>query len=377
MFQISRRDLVLGAAGAYAAFGLSKPIAFIGSAHAQQSINQPFRKHKIGDIEVISLVDGIVEVPHREGFIRNASVEQTKAALRAGGLSDAHVPVPFTVMAVKIRDRLMLIDSGTGGFPIYGPRCGWLRQSMAAAGLDPKAVSTILISHLHGDHIYGLMDKDTNAQVFPDAEIIVPGAELKWWTRPEVDAMELGPTRKGLSQRIRTTLATWKNVRLVEGETEFLPGVRAIPAQGHSPGQIAHLLSSGDKQLLVTADVSLLPALFVRNPDWQVALDQDPTTAVETRRGFSIALSRTISWSLELTGCSRTSAPSPKMATATLSRRRLPEKCAGPRASIRDAAAQGTRRRVASRRHAQPSEAHGQAHDRSMLQDVIFVPAGA
>jgi glyoxylase-like metal-dependent hydrolase (beta-lactamase superfamily II) len=283
VFEISRRDLVLSAAGAYAAFGITKPVAFIGAAHAQQT-NQSFFKCKVGDIEVITLSDGIVEVPHREGYIKNANVEQTKAALRVAGLSDAHVPVPFTVMAVKMGDRLMLIDSGTGGFPIYGPKSGLLAQSMAAAGLDPKAVKTILISHLHGDHIYGLMDKETNAQIFPEAEIIIPAEELAWWTRPEVDAMELGPSRKGLAQRVRATLATWKNVRPVAGETELVPGVRSIFAPGHSPAQITHLLSSGSKQLLVTADVSLLPALFAKNPDWQVNLDQDPAVAVETRK---------------------------------------------------------------------------------------------
>lgn len=283
MFEISGRDLVLDPAGAYAAFGLTNPIAFIGAAHAQ-SVSQPFRKHKIGDIGVFLLLDGIVEVPHRQGYIKNANVEQTKAALRAAGLSDAHVPVPFTVIVAQIGDRLVLIDTGTGGFPIYGAKSGFVAQSMTAAGLDPRAVKTILISHLHGDHIYGLMHKDTNAQIFPDAEIIVPAEELRWWTRPEVDAMDLGRTRKGLSQRIRATLATWKNVRPVDGEAELLPGVRAIPAHGHSPGQVAHLLSSGDKQLLVTADVSLLPALFLRNPDWQIALDQDPAMAVETRK---------------------------------------------------------------------------------------------
>ena len=284
MFRISRRDLVLTAAGAYAAFGLTKPVAFIGAAHAQHDIGQPFRKHRVGDIEVISLTDGIVEVPHREGYIRNATVEQTKAALRAAGLSDASVPVPFTATAVRMGGELILIDAGTGGFPIYGPRAGTLLQSMTAAGLDPKAVKTILISHLHGDHIYGLMHGGTNEQVFPDAEIIVPAAELKWWTAPEVDTMDLGPTRKGLSQRIRTTLATWKNVRQAGEQSDLVRGVRAIPAYGHSPGQVAHHFSSGDKQLLLTADVSLLPALFAKNPDWQINLDQDPATAAETRR---------------------------------------------------------------------------------------------
>ena len=121
MFEISRRDLVLSAAGAYAAFGLDRPIAFIGAARAQQSADQPFVKYKVGDIEIISLSDGGLAVPHREGFIRNANVEQTKAALRAAGLSDANVPLPFTVMAAKMGDNLVLIRFGHGRISILWP----------------------------------------------------------------------------------------------------------------------------------------------------------------------------------------------------------------------------------------------------------------
>jgi glyoxylase-like metal-dependent hydrolase (beta-lactamase superfamily II) len=251
-------------------------------AHAQQTSNLPFFKYKLGDIEVISLSDGFIEAQHRTGYITNANIEQTKTALRAAGLSDAHLPVPFTVIALKMRNQLVLIDSGNGG-PV-GPRTGLLKQSMAAAGLDPKAVSAVLITHCHGDHIGGLMDKETNAQVFPDAEIIVPAADLKWWSQPEVDAMDLGPTRVGLGRRIRATLAQWKNVMRVEGESEVLPNVRTILAYGHSPGHVVYSVSSGGKQLFVTGDVSLLPALFLKNPDWHVNLDQDPVMATDARR---------------------------------------------------------------------------------------------
>jgi len=284
MFEISRRDLVLGAAGAYAAFGLDKPIAFIDGAYAQQSVSQLFRKYKVGDIEVFSLIDGMRDVPLREGMVRNATVEQIRAALRTAGLPDTQSPVRFIVMALKLRDQLVLIDSGTGGHPIYGQGVGRLMESMAAAGLDPKAVKTILISHLHGDHIYGLMNNDTNEQVFPDAEIVVPASELSWWTRPEVGSMDLGPTRKGLAQRIRATVATWKNVRLFEGEPELLPGVRAVQAPGHSPGMVTHLVTSGGKQFLISADVAIFAPHISTNPEWQLAIDQDPQKAVETRR---------------------------------------------------------------------------------------------
>ena len=112
MFEVSRRDLVLGTAGAYAAFGLTKPIAFIGAAQAQQRPAENFRKYKVGDIEVISLYDGVWEKPHDENFIKGANVEQTKAALKAAGLTDAHVPVPFTVIAVNTGGRLVLIELG-------------------------------------------------------------------------------------------------------------------------------------------------------------------------------------------------------------------------------------------------------------------------
>lgn len=281
MFEVSRRDLVLGAAGAYAAFGLTKPIAFIGAAEAQTAPAQGFVRYKIGDIEVTSLYDGIWEKAHDENFIKGANVEETKAALRAGGLTDAHVPVTFTILAVKTGGRLVLIDSGTGGGQAGGPKAGLLAKSMAAAGLDPKDVKTIVISHFHGDHISGLMAKDTNAQMFPDAEIIVPAAELKWWSQP-IDAFP--KPRQGLAQRIQATLPTWKNVRPVDGEAEVAPGIRAIPAHGHTQGHTAHLISSGGKQLLATADATNVPALFVKNPHWQAAFDHVPDLAVETRK---------------------------------------------------------------------------------------------
>ena len=152
---------------------------------------------------------------------------------------------------------------------------------MAAAGLDPKEVKTIIISHFHGDHIFGLMAKDTNVQMFPEAEIIVPAAELKWWTQ---SVNSIPKPRQALAQRVQATLPGWKNVKPVEGEAEVAPGIRAIPAFGHTQGHTAHLISSGGKQLLATADAANIPALFVKNPSWQAAFDHVPDLAVETRK---------------------------------------------------------------------------------------------
>jgi glyoxylase-like metal-dependent hydrolase (beta-lactamase superfamily II) len=282
MFHVSRRDLVVGAAGAFAAFGLDKPLTFIGAAQAQTVPAGPgFKKYQVGEIEVISLYDGVWEKPHDESFIKGANVEQTKAELKAGGLTDAFVPIPFTVLAVKTGGRLVLIDSGTGGGQAGGPKAGLLAQSMAAAGLDPKDVKTILVSHFHGDHIFGLMAKDTNAQTFPDAEIIVPAAELKWWTQP-VESIP-GP-RQPNAKRVQATFPTWKNVKVVDGEAEVAPGIRQIPTHGHTQGHTSHVISSGGKQFISSADVTNINALFVKHPDWQAVFDHVPDEAIATRK---------------------------------------------------------------------------------------------
>ncbi len=152
---------------------------------------------------------------------------------------------------------------------------------MLESGIDPKSVNTIIISHFHGDHIFGLMEKDTNAQVFPNAEIIVPAAELKWWTQP-VDAIP--QPRQGLAKRIQATLPSWKNVKVVDGEADLVPGVRAIPTHGHTQGHTSHLISSGNQQLFLTADVTNIQSLFVRHPDWQAAFDHVPDEAIATRK---------------------------------------------------------------------------------------------
>ncbi|MBO0766120.1 MAG: MBL fold metallo-hydrolase, partial [Hyphomicrobiaceae bacterium] len=183
MQSISRRAFVISAATAGAAFGLDGPLEFVGPAFGQQAIEDVL-KFKVGDIEVIQMFDGIWEKAHDPGFVRNATLDDVKSALRAGGLTDAHVPIPFTVTAVRIDGRLVLFDSGTGAQ--VAPTAGNITKKnlWQAAGIDPAKVETIIMTHLHLDHYFGLMAKDTNAPVFPNAQIYVPAVEYKYWTSP-------------------------------------------------------------------------------------------------------------------------------------------------------------------------------------------------
>lgn len=285
MTVLSRRSFVVSAAAASAAFGLDGPLAFIRPAGAQRaSGGEPprFARFKVGDAEVTQLYDGVWQKTHDPGFIKNATVEETKKALRDASLSDEHVAIPFTVTVVKSGGRTVMFDSGTGGQ--MAPSAGlMMRESMQAAGIDPKSISTIVVTHFHPDHILGLMAKDTNAQVFPNAELVVPASEYKYWTDPGLLAT-LPEARQGVVKRIQATFPAWKNVRQVENGKEAAPGITAVASNGHTPGHTSYLVSSGNGQLMVLGDVTNVPALFVRNPGWHASFDQDAAMAESTRR---------------------------------------------------------------------------------------------
>ena len=285
MTDFSRRTL-LGSAAAATIFGLDRQVAFVGPAQAQaQTPLEPatgFYKYKVGSIEVTAIYDGIWKKPHDPAFIKNASVEETKAALAKAGLTTEFMPIPLTVSVLKIGDKYIMVDSGSG-VGQWQANATNLPANMQAAGIDRNQISTILISHFHPDHVWGLMEKGTNAPVFPNAELIVSGTEYKWWT--EAGRVEKLPEgRKAAGKRISDVFPGWKNWKQVEDNAEVAPGVRLIAAPGHTPGHSAFLVTSGTQQLMVSNDTMYVPALLAPHPDWQGAYDQDGDTAVATRR---------------------------------------------------------------------------------------------
>lgn len=281
----NRRQALL-AAGLAGAFGLTARLG-IDPALAQQKSPDPatpFTAYKVGDAEVFAIYDGIFEKPHDPAFISNASVDEVKAAMAKAGLPADFVSISGTLAVVKNGGKTILIDSGTGG---QAP--GWVggkaTAGMQAAGIDPAKIDTVLISHFHPDHIFGLMAKDTNVQIYPNAEIVVSDVEYKFWTDPAV-IDKLPEARKGLARRIQATFPNWKNVRQVAGEAEVAPGIRFVLAPGHTPGHRAFHLSSGSRQLMLSNDTMYVPALNVANPGWRGQYDQDGATAEATRRAI-------------------------------------------------------------------------------------------
>jgi glyoxylase-like metal-dependent hydrolase (beta-lactamase superfamily II) len=289
-----------GADGAWAQRPPEPARARPGSAPAAKPAGpRPFARFEVGRLKVVNIHDGIWEKPHDPTFIRNASIDDTRKALTAARLADAHVPMPFTVTLVDTGRHLVMFDAGTGGQ--VQPTAGRLAEGLAAAGIAPERIDTIAVTHFHADHVYGLMVGDGDAPAFPKARIVVPEAEYRFWI--DSDRVEsLPPSRKALARRIQAVFPAWKErglISFVPESREIAPGITSLATPGHTPGHTSYLAASGKSQLLVLGDVAALPALFVRNPGWHASFDADPVLAERTRRAM---LERAVSDKLLVTG---------------------------------------------------------------------------
>jgi glyoxylase-like metal-dependent hydrolase (beta-lactamase superfamily II) len=286
MLQVSRRTVVLPAAGAAVAFGLSRPLAFVDMAVAQiaPAAGAGVKSFKVGDVAMTMLYDGRVERANAPGFVRNASVDDVKGALRAASLPEGNIPNLFTVPLGRVSGRNILFDAGTGGQ--VGPGTGLMATSLKAQGIAPTDIHMVLVSHFHPDHIFGLMTKETNAPAYPNAEIVMGETEYAWWTDAGLIA-RLPKARQGLAKRIQAVFPNWLKagrITLIGADKEVAPGIRSIAAPGHTAGHMAWQVSSGGRQLIVLADTVTYDPVFLRNPGWQPAFDQDGGMAVDTRR---------------------------------------------------------------------------------------------
>ena len=276
---LSRRTLMAAAAAAPALPQL------ISTAHAgappvgKQAPG--FYRFKVGEFEVTALHDGVVQGKVEQGRIPNAPLEDVKKLLAANFMSDEILTNHFTTIVVNTGSKLILIDCG---FNNNGaPSVGRMAENMTAAGIDPKQIDTVLISHFHPDHINGLRAKE-GALVYPNAEIAIPQAD---WDHYMDDAkMNAVPeaARGGfvVSRRVFGPIA--KDVKRFEWSKEAAPGITAIGSPGHTPGHTSFIVSSGKSSFMVVGDASNDPRIFARNPDWHLGFDLDKPLAVQSRR---------------------------------------------------------------------------------------------
>ena len=246
-----------------------------------------FYRYKVGEIEITVVTDGVNRMKLPDNFVTNMKPDDVKAALAANHMSRDTLDNTYTPIVVNTGGKLVLIDTGVGeaSFAQSKGAVGQLMTNLAAAGISPDAIDTVIISHYHGDHVNGLLKAD-NTPAFAKAEILVPANEHKFWM-DDGEMSRAAPGRiEGLFKNNRRVFSgeILKRVRTYEWDKEVAPGITAFGTPGHSPGHTSLVVQSGSSKVFVQGDVTHVPYLFARNPGWHAMFDQNPTVAEATRR---------------------------------------------------------------------------------------------
>jgi glyoxylase-like metal-dependent hydrolase (beta-lactamase superfamily II) len=290
MTDLDRRQLLTGAAAAGAAAALTPIAAPAARAAVPPAGAQApgFYRYKVGAYECTSINDGAFVRPV-DNFVSNLSKDEALAASDAAYMPQGKVVVPFNPQLINTGSKLILIDTGNGiaSFEPTKGAVGRTLQNLAAAGVDPKSIDVVLISHLHPDHTNGIRALD-GSMAYPNAEIMVPAKEWEFWMSDEnaakAQSNEMMKNYFANAKKVYTGIES--KVTKYDWGKEVAPGITAIATPGHTPGHTSFAVASGNSKILIQSDVTNIPEFFLRNPDWHVAYDADPDMAQATRHKF-------------------------------------------------------------------------------------------
>lgn len=240
---------------------------------------------RIGEIEVLVVSDGVLPLPTAT-MATNASPADLATWLDDNFLPRDAFDWPLNVMVARSGAQTILVDAGLGGQFAGFPRAGQFPQRLAAAGIDLESVTDVVITHMHMDHVGGLLVDDVKRRLRPDVRIHVSATEVEFWTSPDFSNTVM-PTP--VPDVLRSTAASFYNeyrdrLQIFEDRHEVAPGVVVRLTGGHTPGHSVVDLASGGERLMFAGDAMFLVAFD--HPGWYNGFEHDPEESARVRIGL-------------------------------------------------------------------------------------------
>jgi len=236
----------------------------------------------LGDFEITTLYDGGAVMP--ASLLKGPSPRSIEQLLKRAYIDPATgMPIAVNTFLVNTGTNLVLVDTGAGVY--FGAKAGYLPAHIKAAGYDPAQVDTVLLTHLHGDHVLGLADKD-GRMVFPNAVVRVARQEADYWLSEDTLA-KAAPDRQKTIKAVRAAVELYASAgkfKTFALDEDLLPGVSVVPLLGHTPGHCGFLFASQGKELLAWGDIVHSSAVQFANPSVAIEFDVDQKAAVATRK---------------------------------------------------------------------------------------------
>lgn len=234
----------------------------------------------LGDFEVTALSDGTVALPI-DKLLTNTTPDKTIKALQKYHLS---MPVQTSVNGYLINtgSKLVLVDTGAAG--LFGPTLGRLATSLKAAGYSPEQVDEVYITHMHGDHVGGLMMGDQ--MTFPNAVVRADKHDADFWLS-QANLDKAPADAKGSFQGAMASLNPYVKAgkfKAFDGDTELVPGIKALAARGHTPGHSVYLVESKGQKLMLWGDLMHVAAVQFESPTVTIGFDSDSKGAMAQRQ---------------------------------------------------------------------------------------------
>ena len=234
-------------------------------------------RRRVGEVLVTAIKDGSVVLPPEA--LLGITPEDRESLLRAAGRRP-----PFhssiTCYLLQWPERTVLVDTGVG--TTWGAAGGMLPAYLKAAGVEPGEINDVVMTHLHVDHIGGLLT-DAGAPAFPGAGLWVAEDEIAFWQDDKAKAAAPAD-RQGSFDGARKATRPYADRMHRFSYGEIMPGLAAVPLPGHTPGHTGYLVSSGGEKLLIWGDVFHVPAVQIARPDVGTGFDSDPALAIQSRR---------------------------------------------------------------------------------------------
>lgn len=280
MTKISRRAVVAATLAAPALALTAWYATPVRSDPKPASALPPIARRKIGRFTVTVLTDGYLDVPYStwvgiEGQDLEAQARQAQAHRDHGGMR-----LSLSTWIVDDGERKVLIDAGPGAI---APSTGRLPGSLEAIGIAPEDIDAIAVTHMHFDHIGGLLDQGRRR--FPNAELYVDRRDVAFFTDP-AEANAVPDFRKISFSTSEQVIDAYRDIQRIDGEREIMRGLSSIDLSGHTPGHTGWRIEDGDQSLTIVGDMLFHPVVHPNRLDVGVAFEGDAAAAENMRRAF-------------------------------------------------------------------------------------------